>query len=638
MLKNISISFFIFLLFVYFWFINIPSFNFKGADVSSKLGVGLYNSAFLAEATLFLIGIILSVILFALLNYILSTNLKSLITHTLSKSVCLFISWALSLSLLLGVTSYIYPELFFSHEAWKSRIFLLSCSILVIIILASSFWLKENRLNLSILIMPFVTANLSTDFRFNDITEQTKANKNVFIIGIDSLNTSVISKKHTPFIFNFIESGAYLPNSYTHIARTFPSWMTILTGNYPVTNKARFNLTDFSILNTKKSLPYYLKKAGYYNYFSLDERRFSHIDHRLFFDKTIGPPATIGEFIFSKLLDIPLLVVTSDLTFFNFLMPQIHNNRAAWQTYSPLKYNEKLKKSIRVHNSPVFVASHFTLPHWPYKSSHNTTNKKGLYEKYLETVESADSQIENYFHFLSHNGLLENSIIFILSDHGESFAREEDMPNNSEKILNLAGHGTTIISQQQFNVLISFKEYIDGEEVEHKNISKSLNYALSDITPTILDMLGLESQKAFDGKSIFKVKTERALPIESSLKPMFNKSGDINVSGTLAQNANLFEVSDTGQLIIKNELQPILIKEKQRGVIYDKWQLSIYPELNDATFITNLETNTLLNSDSFDEPALQRLLLSKLCELYLPEVKQSHITPCFNNLNHMEIN
>ncbi|KPZ53242.1 sulfatase-like hydrolase/transferase [Pseudoalteromonas sp. P1-7a] len=637
MLKNILVSFCIFLLFVYFWFINIPSFNFKGANVGSKLEVGLYNYQFLAEATFFLIGIILSVILFALLNHVLSTNLKSLSKQALSKSVCLFISWALSLSLLLGITSYLYPELFFSHEAWKSKIFLLSCSFIVIIILVASFWLKENRLNITVLFIPFIIPNLTPDFRLSGTSEQARANKNVFIIGIDSLNTSVISKRHTPFIFNFIDSGVHLPNSYTHIARTFPSWMTILTGNYPITNKARFNLTDFGILDTKKSLPYYLKKAGYYNYFSLDERRFSHIDHRLFFDKTIGPPATIGEFVFSKLLDIPLLVVTSDLTFFNFLMPQIHNNRAAWQTYSPLKYNKKLKRSIELNNSPIFVASHFTLPHWPYKSSHNTTNEKGLYEKYLESVESADSQIENYFHFLRHNGLLDNSIVFILSDHGESFARDEDMPDNSEEIVNLAGHGTSIVSQQQFNVLISFKEYINGKEVKHESINKSFRYALSDITPTILDILGLESQAAFDGKSIFKVKTERPLPIESSLKPTFNKSGNISVSGTVAQNANLFEISDMGQLIIKTELLPILIKEKQRGVIYGKWQLSIYPELNDATFITNLETNTLFNSEMFDEPALKQLLLSKLCELYSPEVKQTHIRPCFNNLNFMEI-
>ena len=637
MLKNTIISFSFFFLFTYFWFINIPSFNFKGATVRTKLEDAISGYQFLVESILFLIGVILSIIFFALLNYVLSSNLKHLSKHSFSNIFCMIVSWALSLSLLLGVTSYVYPELFFSHDTWKSRSFLFSCSTLIIIILAASFWLKVNRLHIAIIITPFISSYLVPDINYNDSAGQKTNKKNVFIIGIDSLNTNILSDKHTPFISDFIKNSTYLPNSYTHIARTFPSWMSILTGNYPATNKARFNLTDFDTLSTKESLPYYLKKVGYTNYFSLDERRFSHIDHRLFFDKTIGPPATLGEFIFSKLLDIPLLVITADLTFFNFLMPQLHDTRAAWQTYSPLKYNEKLKKSINIDSSPIFLASHFTLPHWPYKTSHNKTNKKGLYEKYIESVELADNQVKDLIDFLSDSRLLENSVLFILTDHGESFARVEDMPKDSEALVNLAGHGTSIVSHPQFNVLVSFKEYINGNEVKHKNINSNLNYALSDITPSILDILGLEHNIAFDGNSIFKVTKQRSFPIESSLKPMFNKSGNINLSGTVAQNANLFEISSSGQLIIKNELYPKLIKEKQRGVIHDKWQLSIYPELNNSIFITDLETNTLYDYDSFPKPNLKLLLLSKLCMLYSSEAKQGYIKPCFNTLNDMEI-
>ena len=93
-----------------------------------------------------------------------------------------------------------------------------------------------------------------------------------------------------PFLQSFIDKSNYLPITYTHIARTFPSWITILTGNYPITNKARLNLTDFNQINLKKTLPYYLKAAGYVNYYIQDERRFNNIDERLYFDKIIGPP------------------------------------------------------------------------------------------------------------------------------------------------------------------------------------------------------------------------------------------------------------------------------------------------------------------------------------------------------------
>ncbi|WP_176372596.1 sulfatase-like hydrolase/transferase [Pseudoalteromonas sp. A601] len=503
--------------------------------------------------------------------------------------------------------------------------------------LTISFWLKKNRLNFIIIVTPFILSYLIPTISISYSNHSQLNHKNVFIIGIDSLNTNLLKTEYTPFISEFIKSATYLPNSYTHVARTFPSWMSILSGDYPLTNKARLNLTDFERINVEKSLPYYLKQAGYTNYFSLDERRFSHIDDRLFFDSTIGPPATVGEFIFSKLLDIPLLVITSDLVIFNFFMPQIHNNRAAWQTYSPEKYNEKLKNSIDIDNTPIFLSSHFTLPHWPYKSSHNESNNKDLYDKYLEAVKHVDTQVQDLISFLQANGLLENSILFLLTDHGESFAREEDMPANNFNLVNLAGHGTSIVSKPQFNVLISFKEFKGSFEVSHTGINSNLNYALTDVAPTILDMLGLNPTTTFDGDSVFKVKSQRLLPVESSLKPMFDKSGNLNVSGTVAKNASLFEMNTLGQLVLKESLYPTIMKEKQRGVIYGKWQLSIYPELDNAIFITNLESYKLYNYDSFDNNELKKFLLSKLCTLYAPEIIQSNIIPCLNTKNFLEV-
>lgn len=636
MFKNTIISSVLFLISLYFWFINIPSFNFKGTHIKTNLEGAFSNFPFILEVSLFLLGIILSIIFFAFFNYILSTNLRYLSKKKLSLAFCTFFSWVLSVSLLLGITSYLYPELFFSHEAWKSKGYLLTCSTIAFILLSSSLWMKVNRLNLVVFITPFVISYLIPTINIESNQKTKTINKNVFIIGVDSLNVNLIGTEYTPYISKFIGSATFLPNSYTHIARTFPSWMTILTGDYPLTNKARLNLTDFELLNTKKSLPYFLKQAGYNNYFSLDERRFSHIDNRLFFDRTIGPPATAGEFVFSKLLDIPLLVITSDLVVFKFFMPQIHNNRAAWQTYSPTKYNEKLKKSIDINKSPIFLASHFTLPHWPYKSSHNKSNSKSLYEKYLEAVKLADNQVEDLIYFLRINGLLENAILFIISDHGESFGRKEDMPSKAQNLVNIAGHGTSIVSKTQFNVLMSFKEYKNGQEILHSDVDPSLNYALSDITPTILDMLKLNITTTFDGKSIFNINTQRPLPIESSLKPMFNKKGNIDISGTVTQNAKLFEISESGELVLKKRLYPKIIKEKQHGVIYQNWQLSIYPELDNSIFITDLKMNKLYNYASFANLKLKRDLISNLCILYSYEITQSNVVPCLNTTNNLE--
>jgi hypothetical protein len=597
--------------------LNYPEFEFKGTNFNDKLENFTFTKAIFFEQFKFFIGVILTICFFGCIASTFVSNFRVTFKNKLSTAFLSIIAWVIITVSILSITSFIYPNLFFSHKTWASPYLFLLISTTLTIALLLSFLIKKNRIKtllifLIVLLPNSIKIDTNTELKKNKLIN----NRNVIIIGIDSLNIDVIDSENTPFIHSFINESLYLPNTYTHVARTFPSWVSILTGDYPLSNKARLNLTNLDNLNLKETLPYFLKQHGYKTYFSLDERRFSHIDQSFYFDKIIGPPETVNELVLSQLVENPMLAITSQLSIFNYFMPQLYNNRGSWKNYFPDSFNEELEAKIKNEDRPVFISSHFTLPHWPYKSKYDTSDSKDTYGKYIDSVKLTDKQVHRYYEHLKSEGLLNNALVFLITDHGESFGREIDQPKNSNRSLNIPGHGNSIISNSQFNVLLTLKVYDQGKVIEKKIKNKNLKFALTDITPTIFDLLGLTPPKNFDGQSIFKVKNERSIPLESSLKPSFNIDGSVNLKDTIKNGLSLYDVNDLGRAVLKDTLYQDLVSLKQRGIIFTKWQVSIYPELNNSIFITDLENNYLYKFNDFKNKELANSLLKKLCSMF----------------------
>lgn len=621
---NLLISFLFFLCTFFNWYTNLDSKNLGIKSAGRKISNALSNAPFLYEMSVFFIGALLSIVLIGLIAYVVSNNLGKVAKDKVSPLFCLILTWLFLSITIFSLSSYFYPDLFFSHPSLANKTLIVIMLLFFSILLLSSFFISQNIKITSFIILILLVPETAPINENSEI--QTTSKPNVFIIGIDSLNQDEINEKQTPFLQGFIDESIYLPNTYTHVARTFPSWVSILTGDYPLTNKARLNLTNFNQIDLTKALPYYLKNDGYTNYYIQDERRFNNIDERFFFDRVIGPPATAAEFILSKFVDLPLLALTSKLSFFNHFMPHIQNNRAVWPTYSPEEFNLKLERGIHNTGAPVFMASHFTLPHWPYKIKRNDSLRNS-YDKYLRSVQLVDKQIERFMAHLKNEGLLDNSLIFLITDHGESFGRKIDVPKNSSNFTNTAGHGTTIISNPQFKVLFSFKEYESGKLINHTVPNKELNYALTDIAPTIIGLLGIDNKRGFDGTSIFKVQQQRPIPLESSLKPMFNIQGEIDEEKTVEQAVNLFEVDHLGKVIFNNQLYHKVVKSKQRGIIKGKWQLSVYPEHNNI-YITDLQKEILYNQQDLNNEELIAELRKSFCHLFSSEIDEAEINLC----------
>jgi hypothetical protein len=640
MKKNILVSLIVFFILSALWYNSLSNESLHIPTLEKKLYQATSSSYFLFEILLFFSGILILITSLGIITGIASENMEVLFNNNLSKSGAIFISWSLLTLVAFGLSSKLYPNLFFSHPSWNNQLLIYASFIILLLTLISSFITKKNRLLLCTTFFILIIPNIPLPFNDNAPLKDKSVDKpNIIIIGIDSLNVKNINEVNTPFIKTFIDDSLYLSNSYTHIARTFPSWVSILSGQYPINNKARLNLTSFERLSRDKWLPKLLKDNGYTNIYIQDERRFNNIDESFYFDYVIGPPASSAEFLLSHLVNLPFVALSTNLKFFNFFMPHIQNNRAVWVTYDENRFNDYIFHNLEKRQGNLFIASHFTLPHWPYKTKEEIIEFRSIEEKYLNTLTKVDAQVKSYFSFLKTNGYLQNAMVFMISDHGESFSQHDDIPKieTIEKGLNLAGHGTSVISAVQYKVLFALKNYGEIKINCPLNTNTKLSFALSDIAPTITDCLDIETDINFDGDSILETPNDRVIPLESSLQPNFNSKGEVDINGTIIQNSNLYKVNKAGKVIIRDELYHSAISSKQRSIIYDKWQFSFYPEKQFQVYITDLESNEVFKSTDFTELEIKQKLQKLFCDMYYNEVFSANLIHCINKLSKKNI-
>lgn len=134
-----------------------------------------------------------------------------------------------------------------------------------------------------------------------------------------------------------------------------------------------------------------------------------------------------------------------------------------------------------------FLATYYTsASHYPYDFPGNSPGTD--FERHQRSLEFSQKAIRELLAGLDAQGLMENTLIIITSDHGEEFFNG-----------NFSGRGTTL---SETTHLVPLLMYIRGKEI----VSPSLEYARHiDIVPSVLDILGLAPEGLpLQGHSIFK--------------------------------------------------------------------------------------------------------------------------------------
>jgi len=496
----------------------------------------------------------------------------------------------------------------------------MGCSLLllgVLALLTLARLIKRFPVLMSILIFTGVGLNFisfkQTPAIYSDVKKP-----NIIIIGIDSLSPGFVNKQTAPTINKFLTSSVRFNETISPLARTYPAWISILTGLYPINHYARENLYPAPEVKTYASFAWQLRQLGYDTIFATDERRFSNLGEEFGFQKIIGPRIGVNDILLGSFNDFPLSNLLVNLPFANWILPYNHINRASFYTYYHSTFDNSVQQAVDDinHSKPVFFAIHYTSPHWPYALA-NTAPEKFTRDYdiinsqilYNDAVKSSDQEIAELLGTLKKNGLLENSLVILLSDHGEALykvgsrqtdpllyqgkenAFEDYLARKTATPLQMSvGHGSDLLSPSQFHCLLGFKLFKEGKLIT-KPRSINIRVALIDIAPTIAQFLNFSLADKPDGISLLPTllsntvtpPANRVFFLESGILPnqFFTQEKIISYAQqqyTINPKNNLLEVRQDKFIEVNNN--------KLYGILDKEWLLALYPD--DKQYVTVL--------------------------------------------------
>lgn len=622
MKKHILFSFLLFILSIFYLLIPVINSPIYSSDFSLELT--LSSLEFISEIILSLASLLIIHVIIAFLCY----SFENGITNKPNK-ISFSSSWLFMLTTITSFSSLLFPLLELSIDEKIALPLAVSTSALGLLVTYRFIKKQEKKTRYAILISILIIISYP-NIKLSNKTEATINNEgkiNIILIGVDSLRPDYITKELTPNFTSFIESSINIENTYTPIARTYPSWSSILTGKYPANNNIRLNLSEQRPESQTQFVTHTLSKNGYTNIFSQDERRFSNIGKGEGFDKVIGPPASAAEFIISKLSILPQVGLSTQHPFVDFLLPYVKANRGAHKTYIPNDFSKEISENLNVPG-PIFYVNHFTLPHYPFSFNRpvfleeETLDSDSPYKyMYKGMLKYSDEQFHKLLLNLEAKEFFRDAIIILLSDHGESFGGADDGPTPKFTFTdfesNSSGHGTNVLSLPQFRVQLSIK--LEGRAKKCKAIfktNKKINYSLVDLMPSIFRCIEIEETNDFDGSIFSEITKDRDIFIESSINPIVLSKARIDKIQTLAKGIKFYTVNNKGKLIVKPDIYNEAIKSKQRSIIRNKFSLSTFPDMEDDLIFTNLETNQWQPASMVDDKKLVRDMFYALCTHY----------------------
>lgn len=418
----------------------------------------------------------------------------------------------------------------------------------------------------------------------------------IILIGLDSVRCDLSlgpdQAADMPNVREFLAGAHRFSDATTPLARTFPSWVSILTGRHPVTTGARVNLTPRGLVRTEDTLPSVLRAQGYTTVYATDEVRFANIDASYGFDHVVTPPIGAADFLLGKLNDLPLSNLLSPTAVAEWLFPHTYGNRAAHVTYRPESFEDMLDEELP-EGRPLFLALHLTLAHWPYNFAgqpYTRTQPKLLRNGYETAVAAADAQFGRVIQALERRGVLDNAIVVLLSDHGEGMGWYTESLLQPVKPMHelwgsLWGHGTSVMTPHQFQVLLAFRTF--GAASTGGGAVHGAPASLEDVRPTVLDLAGIADADVVDGLSLASVVrgeaperavVERVRFTETDFNTPSMLEGKYDEKGALSEAGMYYEVDPaTGWVQLRAKRIGEIVAAKERAAFDGELLLAALP-------------------------------------------------------------
>ncbi|MCD6673286.1 MAG: sulfatase-like hydrolase/transferase [Burkholderiaceae bacterium] len=389
--------------------------------------------------------------------------------------------------------------------------------------------------------------------------------RNVIMIGIDSLSARVLQNEgeRFPNLAALLSQGTTFERAYTPLGRTFPAWASILSGRAPADHRAVFNLRGVEHVDRSDLLPHTFREAGYRTVFAIDERRFSNIDESFGFDRTVGPKVGALDFLLQRFNDAPLSNLLLQTRLGRFLLPYSWLNTASYANYNERAFVEETVAALT--SAPkVFLAVHFESAHYPYKSRYarpDNTDPDRLHAGYVAALAVVDGQVGQLVLALRNRGYLEDALVVVLSDHGESLGgiEGEISGSNGRSKISAFGHGAEILSEDQSRVVLSLVPFRNGRALAKNASVRTDQVSLTDLRAAVEHYIDTGKVRLTGADSCMTVETG----IRFAAAEDFHALDERKLA---SDGAGYYEIDPRGRLRLRESILPTLVRTKDVGL------------------------------------------------------------------------
>lgn len=388
--------------------------------------------------------------------------------------------------------------------------------------------------------------------------------RNVIIIGVDSLSGDVFDRSLDllPNLAQETVHATHYTRAYTPLGRTFPAWVSLLSGRSPSEHGAVFNLRNMDHVQKDGLLPAELRSKGYRAVFAIDERRFSNIDESFGFDQVVGPKPGVLDFVLQAPTDTPLNNLLLQTRLGRILLPYSYINSAAHTNYSSDGFVQSVLNSSTV-DRPLFLAVHFESAHFPFKTRHaraKVQRENSFLAQQLEALTAVDHQVGQLMSGLRKKGMLDDALVLVLSDHGEGLGDVESVVMLDGQPVQISGfgHGANILSDRQNRIVLAATTYKNGRPVTS---SSSVSEQVS-----LLDVRGAVEGYVRTGEFTLTPQ-DACLVVETGIR--FHATSDYRTVSEVEiaqQAASYYEVDAQGRLRLREDRLPELLASKDIGL------------------------------------------------------------------------
>ena len=442
------------------------------------------------------------------------------------------------------------------------------------------------------------------------------AGMNVVIIGIDGLRPDHLSaygyeRQTAPNIDAFLDEAVAFDSAWTVFARTYPSWTSILSGQLPLNHGIRDNLPIPSELVSDEArlLPQELKERGYHTVWLTDDSRFAYMVPETGFERIVQPQVGIQNFAISA--NEPYFRLLGGLLYNPVgwaINPVLEHNQAHGRTFQPLMFVEEASNVLREasrHDKFLYTV-HSCVLHapgdrpWPWHRMYGqagysgpnrfrynragttlalTKNEDGLDQRdvaaqdqrlYDAGLDMADALVGQLMDDLREGDLLDNTIVVLLSDHGEE-SWEPELPYRYFG----PNHGYHVFGDRQHRTLLAVR-FPDGRGAGSRVTAPVRTI---DLAPTLAESLDLVWGAPMDGRSMLplvdgEVEAEpRPLYVETGMteKRYWNKGHAAYAWSGVSKRYRIDP--ETGFVHVRPEFKPYLMAAKDRAYQVGDWKL-----------------------------------------------------------------